>query len=160
MSRLNKLPVVDPPPTPPLPLTGSFHAILKEAQRLQKEQNDQFVAVDHLLIAVIKADQVDMKELLKSAGTEGKALEAEVRRKRGGRKVDSRGAESQFEALNKCKSDTWKCELWLMVDCVDLTGLAEKGLLDPVIGRDHEIRRIIRILSRRTKANPALVGEP
>lgn len=143
MSKLNKLPVVDPAPEPPLPLTQSFHSVLRAAQKLQKEQNDQFVAVDHLILALLQ-DTADLKDLLKQAGTTAKALEDEVRRKRGGRKVDSKGAESQFEALNKY--------------CVDLTALAEQGKLDPVIGRDNEIRRVIRVLSRRTKGNPVLIG--
>lgn len=103
MSRLNKLPVVDPPPSPPLPLSNNYHAVLREAQKLQKEQNDEFVAVDHLLLALIHSDPVDIKELLKASGGNIKALEAEIKRKRGGRKVDSKGAEGQFEALTKCE---------------------------------------------------------
>ena len=145
MSRVNKLPVVDPPPSPPLPLTNSYHAVLREAQKLQKDQNDQFVAIDHLILALAHTDHSEMKDLLKAAGTDVKALENEVRRKRGGRKVDSRSAESTFEALSKY--------------CQDLTALAEQGKIDPVIGRDNEIRRVIRILSRRTKGNPVLIGE-
>ena len=104
MSRLNKLPVVEPAPSPPLPLTNSYHQVLREAQKLQKEGNDQFVAVDHLLVALIRVDHSEMKDLLKTSGTDGKALEAEVKRKRGGRKADSRSAESQYDALNKCES--------------------------------------------------------
>ncbi|ORX36608.1 putative heat shock protein [Kockovaella imperatae] len=146
MSRLNKLPVVDPPPAPPLPLTQSYHAVLKEAQKLQKEGGDQFVAVDHLILALARVELSEMKELLKAAGTDAKALEAEVKRKRGGRKADSRSAENSFDALNKY--------------CTDLTALAEQGKIDPVIGRDTEIRRVIRVLSRRTKGNPVLIGEP
>lgn len=145
MSKLNKLPSVHPPPAPPLPLTRSYDATLREAQRLQKEQNDQYVAIDHLILALLKTDGTEFKDLLKQAGIEGKALEQEIRRKRGGRKVDSKGAESQFEALTKY--------------CTDLTALAEQGKLDPVIGRDNEIRRVIRCLSRRTKGNPVLIGE-
>lgn len=103
LSRLNKLPVVDPAPNPPIPLTNSYHAVLREAQKLQKEQNDQFVAIDHLLLALVHVDHAEMKDLLKASGTDVKAFEAELRRKRGGRKVDSRGAEGQFEALTKCK---------------------------------------------------------
>ena len=103
MSRLNKLPVVDPAPSPPIPLTQSYHSVLREAQAAQKQQNDQYVAIDHLILALIKVDHSEMKDLLKAAGVDGKALEAEVRRKRGGRKVDSKGAEGQFEALTKCK---------------------------------------------------------
>ena len=105
LSRLNKLPVVDPPPAPPLPLTQSYHSVLREAQKLQKDSGgDQFIAVDHLILALIKVDLSELKDLLKAAGTNGKALEGEVKRKRGGRKADSRSAESQFDALNKCKS--------------------------------------------------------
>ena len=103
MSRLNKLPVVEPAPNPPLPFTQAYHSVLKEAQKLQKDQNDQFVAIDHLLIALIHVDASEMKDLLKASGTDGKGLEAELKRKRGGRRVDSKGAEGQFEALTKCK---------------------------------------------------------
>lgn len=144
-SKLNKLPSVHPPPSPPLPLTQAYHNTLREAQKCQKEQNDQYVAIDHLIIALLRSDAAELKELLKTAGVESKALEAEIRRKRGGRKVDSKGAESQFEALTKY--------------CTDLTALAEQGKLDPVVGRDNEIRRVIRCLSRRTKGNPVLIGE-
>ncbi|WVQ72447.1 hypothetical protein IAR50_001999 [Cryptococcus sp. DSM 104548] len=146
MGKINRLPVVDPAPSPPLPLANSFHAVLREAQKLQKDMNDGFVAIDHLVLALLHVDGSEMKELLKGTGADVKALEAEIKRKRGGRKVDSKSAESQFDALNKY--------------CIDLTALAEQGKLDPVIGRDNEIRRVIRILSRRTKGNPVLIGEP
>ena len=102
MSRLNKLPVVDPAPIPPLPLTSSYHSVIREAQKLAKDQNDQYVAIDHLILALLKVDHAEMKDLLKTSGADAKSLEAEIRRKRGGRKVDSKGAEAQFEALNKC----------------------------------------------------------
>lgn len=104
LSTLNKLPVITPAPNPPLPLSNSYHAVLKEAQRLQKEQNDQFVAIDHLLLALMKVDNTGFAELVKAAETTVKSLEGEIRRKRGGRKVDSKSAESQFEALAKCES--------------------------------------------------------
>jgi ATP-dependent Clp protease ATP-binding subunit ClpB len=146
LSKLNRLPVVDPAPDPPLPVSQGFHAILREAQKQQKEQGDQFVAIDHLILAMLKITPSELVDLCKTAGIDVKALEQEVRRKRGGRKVDSRSAESQFDALNKY--------------CIDLTALAEQGKLDPVIGRDNEIRRVIRVLSRRTKGNPVLIGEP
>ncbi|KAL7421874.1 hypothetical protein Q5752_003645 [Cryptotrichosporon argae] len=145
-SRLHKLPQVDPPPAPPLPLTNSFHAVLRDAQKLAKDGGDKFVAVDHLILALVHVDHSEMKDLLKAAGVDPKQLEAEIKRKRGGRKADSKSAEGQFEALEKY--------------CTDLTALAEQGKLDPVIGRDNEIRRVIRILCRRTKGNPVLIGEP
>ncbi|CAK9782600.1 putative heat shock protein [Cutaneotrichosporon oleaginosum] len=145
-SRLTKLPVVEPAPDPPIPLTNSYHAVLKEAQKLQKDNGDKFVAVDHLVIALAHVDHSELKDLLKAAGVTAKDLEAEIKVKRGTRKADSRGAEGQFEALKKY--------------CVDYTELAAEGKLDPVIGRDNEIRRVIRILARRTKGNPVLIGEP
>jgi ATP-dependent Clp protease ATP-binding subunit ClpB len=95
---------------------------------------------------MLKVTPSELVDLCKTAGIDVKALEQELKRKRGGRKVDSRSAESQFEALTKY--------------CIDLTALAEQGKLDPVIGRDNEIRRVIRVLSRRTKGNPVLIGEP
>lgn len=145
-SRLNKLAVIEPPPSPPLPLSNTFHSVLREAQKLQKENGDQFVAVDHLIVALMHADSGEFKEMLKPTGVTVKQLEDEIKRKRGTRKADSRGAEGQFEALQKYT--------------VDYTALAAEGKLDPVIGRDNEIRRCIRILSRRTKGNPVLIGEP
>lgn len=145
-SRLYKLPQVEPAPSPPLPLTNSYHAVLKEAQKLQKDNKDQFVAIDHLILALLHTDHSEFKDILKAAGGTPKAFEEEVKRKRGARKADSRGAEGNFEALEKY--------------CTDMTRLAAEGKLDPVIGRDNEIRRTIRILSRRTKANPVLIGEP
>lgn len=99
-----------------------------------------------LLLALLKSDIKEISEILKSGQVDAKKLEAEVRRKRGGRRVESKSAEAGFDALNKY--------------CVDLTALAESGKMDPVIGRDNEIRRVIRILSRRTKGNPVLIGEP
>jgi ATP-dependent Clp protease ATP-binding subunit ClpB len=101
MQRLNRLPVVDPPPAPPLPLSQTFHQVIREAQKQQKQQNDQFVAIDHLILALLKGSE--LPEICKAASVDLKALESELRRKRGGRKVDSRGAEAQFEALAKCE---------------------------------------------------------
>jgi ATP-dependent Clp protease ATP-binding subunit ClpA len=140
------LPVVSPAPSPPIPLTNSFHAVLKDAQKLQKENSDQFVAIDHLILALLHTSHSEFADILKAAGPTPKQFEEELKRKRGSRKADSRGAEGQFEALEKY--------------CIDYTALAAEGKMDPVIGRDNEIRRCIRVLSRRTKGNPVLIGEP
>ncbi|MFO7546028.1 MAG: ATP-dependent chaperone ClpB [Trueperaceae bacterium] len=113
----------------------------ERAESLAKEWNDAFVAADTLLVA-----------LRRTAGNELNALPAAdalaeaAQAIRGGRSVDSRSAESTFEALEKYG--------------IDLTGRAREGKLDPVIGRDEEIRRAIQILLRRTKNNPVLIGEP
>lgn len=101
MQRLTRLPVVEPAPSPPLPLSQTFHQVIREAQKQQKQQNDQFVAIDHIILALLKG--AELPEICKTGSVDVKALEAELRRKRGGRKVDSRGAEAQFEALAKCE---------------------------------------------------------
>lgn len=151
LSHTNRLPSVYPTPNPPLPLAGNLHTVLKTATSIQKEQRDSFIAIDHLLLAIFRGAK-DINEI-KSVFTEAKIdergrtrFEEEVRKARGSRKVDSKSAESQFESLSKYATD--------------LTALAAEGKLDPVIGRDKEIRRTIAILSRRTKNSAILIGEP
>lgn len=149
LSHMNKLPSVSPAPAPPLPLTNTCHAILRAAHSIQKDQHDSFIAVDHILLALIKSDSQEMRMTWTDAKADErfrKKLEEEVKRKRGGRRVDSKNAEEGFEALSKY--------------AIDLTEQASQGKIDPVIGRDNEIRRVIRILCRRTKSNPVLIGEP
>jgi len=113
----------------------------KEAQR----RGDQFIASEMFLLALAE-DKGEAGRLLKEHGLTRKALEAAVDAVRGGQNVGSQDAESQREALKKY--------------CLDLTERARQGKLDPVIGRDDEIRRAIQILQRRTKNNPVLIGEP
>jgi ATP-dependent Clp protease ATP-binding subunit ClpB len=113
----------------------------KEAQKA----GDQFIASEMFLLALTQ-DKGEAGRLLKDAGLNRKALEEAVKAVRGGGNVASQDAEGQREALNKY--------------CLDLTERARQGKLDPVIGRDDEIRRAIQILQRRTKNNPVLIGEP
>jgi ATP-dependent Clp protease ATP-binding subunit ClpB len=113
----------------------------KEAQK----RGDQFIASEMFLLALTE-DKGETSRLLKEHGLARKALEAAVEAVRGGQSVDSAEAEGQREALSKY--------------CLDLTERARLGKLDPVIGRDDEIRRAIQILQRRTKNNPVLIGEP
>jgi ATP-dependent Clp protease ATP-binding subunit ClpB len=113
----------------------------KEAQKA----GDQFIASEMFLLA-LTSDRGDTGRLLKEFGVQRKALEAAVAAVRGGQNVASQEAEGQREALTKY--------------CLDLTERARQGKLDPVIGRDDEIRRAIQILQRRTKNNPVLIGEP
>ncbi len=113
----------------------------KEAQKA----GDQFIASEMFLLALTQ-DKGEAGRLLKEAGLNRKALEDAVKAVRGGENVGSQDAEGQREALNKY--------------CLDLTERARQGKLDPVIGRDDEIRRAIQILQRRTKNNPVLIGEP
>jgi len=122
-------------------LNNLFNQVDKEAQK----RGDQFIASELFLIVLTK-DKGEAGRLLKEAGGNAKAIEQAVDAVRGGENVGSAEAEGQREALKKYT--------------VDLTELARRGKLDPVIGRDDEIRRVIQILQRRTKNNPVLIGEP
>ncbi|KAL9557852.1 hypothetical protein PS6_001610 [Mucor atramentarius] len=107
-------------------------------------QTDSFISIDHVILAL--ADEDATFKPMKEAGVTKKALESAVSQVRGNRRVDSKNAEEVYEALAKY--------------AIDLTQMAQTGKLDPVIGRDDEIRRVIRVLARRTKNNPVLIGEP
>eukprot|EP00727_Mastigamoeba_balamuthi_P007619 m51a1_g3478 putative chaperone protein 1-like (873) ;mRNA; r:765047-767665 len=137
---LDRAPRQDPPPSEMSP-SSSLMRVLRSAFEIQKKMGDGLVAVDTLLLALLED-----KEMVQTLGVGRSALEKAVQSARAGRKVDSPQAEGTFEALAKYG--------------VDLTAQAESGKLDPVIGRDDEIRRVVRILSRRTKNNPVLIGEP
>ena len=122
-------------------LTNLLNLTDKEAQKA----GDEFIASEMFLLALAN-DKGDTGRLLKESGLQRKALEDAVKAVRGGQNVGSQEAEGQRESLKKY--------------CVDLTERARAGKLDPVIGRDDEIRRAIQILQRRTKNNPVLIGEP
>ena len=118
---------------------------LDSAEQLAEKAGDSFVPVQRLLQALALADN-DAGKALKAAGIDAKALEAAIQEVTGGRTADSAGAEESYDAMKKYARD--------------LTQSARDGKLDPVIGRDEEIRRTVQILARRTKNNPALIGEP
>lgn len=122
-------------------LTNLLNLTDKEAQK----RGDQFIASEMFLLAVTE-DKGELGRLLKQHGLSRKPLEAAINAVRGGQGVESQDAEGQRESLKKY--------------CIDLTERARQGKLDPVIGRDDEIRRAIQILQRRTKNNPVLIGEP
>ncbi len=126
-------------------LTPDLVRVLDSAQRDAQKAGDEFVAQDRLLIALAASDTAAGRAL-KSAKISPQALEKAVADIRKGRKVDSATAEQNFDALNKYARD--------------VTALARDQKLDPVIGRDEEIRRTIQVLARRTKNNPVLIGEP
>ncbi|MFZ4408710.1 MAG: ATP-dependent chaperone ClpB [Paracraurococcus sp.] len=125
--------------------TPDIVRVLDGAQQQAQKAGDAYVAQDRLLVALAASDGAAGR-ILKSAGADAQRLEAAVADLRKGRKVDSQNAEQAFEALKKYARD--------------LTELAREGKLDPVIGRDEEIRRTIQVLARRTKNNPVLIGEP
>ncbi len=118
---------------------------VNEASIIAKKMNDEYVSVEHLLLAIF-ASKSGISQSLKDQGVTEKALKAAIEELRKGDRVTSQSAEETYNALNKYARN--------------LNQLARDGKLDPVIGRDEEIRRILQILTRRTKNNPMLVGEP
>jgi len=118
---------------------------LVKANTLLKEFGDEYVSIEHLLLAILKVKS-DVSQLMKDNGVNAKDMVAAIKELRKGSKVTSQGAEETYNALGKY--------------AVNLNEQARKGKLDPVIGRDEEIRRVLQILSRRTKNNPILIGEP
>ncbi|MEO7752903.1 MAG: ATP-dependent chaperone ClpB [Terracoccus sp.] len=134
-TAMRALPQVTGAAQPQLSRTGL--ATLTQAQQYMTAMGDSFVSTDHLLLAIARTGQFAL---------DADAIEAAIPGLRGGRKVVSQNPEGTFEALEKYGSD--------------LTAQARAGKLDPVIGRDAEIRRVIQVLSRRTKNNPVLIGEP
>ncbi len=125
--------------------TSELVRLLDAAQQEAKKAGDSFVAQDRLLVALAGSDQPAARALAQ-AGVSRQSLEQAVISIRKGRKVDSPNAEASFDALNKYARD--------------VTEVARSGKLDPVIGRDEEIRRTIQVIARRTKNNPVLIGEP
>ena len=126
-------------------LSSGANSALQKAQSYLKEFKDEFVSVEHILLGILNAgDKVGT--LLKDAGVNEKDLKKAITELRGDSRVTDQNAEATYNALNKYARN--------------LNEYAESGKLDPVIGRDEEIRRVIQILSRRTKNNPILIGEP
>src|SRR6187455_2527170 len=122
------------------------NTIFQEAQKEAEKMQDEYVSTEHLLLAIAKEKDGDAGRILRSNGITHDDLEKVITDMRGGSKITDQNAEENFQALEKYAQD--------------LTERARKGKLDPVIGRDDEIRRTIQILSRRTKNNPVLIGEP
>ncbi len=118
---------------------------LQEASVVAKKMNDEFVTLEHLLLAILKSNS-KISQILKDQGVKEKELIQAILELRKGETVKSQDAESNYNSLEKYAKN--------------LNALADSGKLDPVIGRDEEIRRVLQILSRRTKNNPMLVGEP
>lgn len=143
---LVRLPSQDPPPEH-VSMAPSFNNVLRKAMELQKVQKDSYIAADHLITAL--AEDTSIANCLKEANIpKSKLVQDAVQAIRGTKRVDSRTADTEAESENLAKFT------------IDMTAQAREGKIDPVIGREEEIRRVIRILSRRTKNNPVLIGEP
>jgi ATP-dependent Clp protease ATP-binding subunit ClpB len=126
-------------------LSSPTNAILQQAEKELREFGDDYIAVEHLLLALL-ASKDKASTLLRDAGFERSALLKAIKELRGGSKVTDQNAEAKYKSLERYSKN--------------LNDLARKGKIDPVIGRDEEIRRVLQILSRRTKNNPILLGEP
>ena len=128
-----------------LTLSREAGKTLNEAAIIAKKMNDEYVSIEHLILGIFKSNS-KIAQMLKDQGVTEKALTASINELRQGERVTSQSQEDTYNSLNKYAKN--------------LNQLAKDGKLDPVIGRDEEIRRILQILSRRTKNNPILVGEP
>jgi ATP-dependent Clp protease ATP-binding subunit ClpB len=123
-----------------------LEAVLVQAEQEMKQLGDEFISTEHLLIAIAASKPNKSADILEANGVTAESLRKALPQIRGGAHVTSADAEGNYKALEKYSTD--------------LTAAAKEGKLDPVIGRDQEIRRVIQILSRRTKNNPVLIGEP
>ena len=126
-------------------LSGEAHAALTKALDYLKEFKDEYVAIEHLVLGMLGGKN-KVAQLMKEAGFTRKELIAAIKELRGGSSVTDANAESKYQSLNRYSKN--------------LNELARAGKIDPVIGRDEEIRRVLQIISRRTKNNPMLIGEP
>lgn len=144
-SALNSLPTFSGEPSPPQISVGLQHKV-QAADQFAKSFKDTYISSDHLFLAFWDKPIEPFASWKKISKKSLKEVEAEIKKLRGSRHMDSPSAEGNMKALEKY--------------CKNLTALARQGKLDPVIGRDEEIRRTIQVLSRRTKNNPMLIGEP
>lgn len=126
-------------------LSSTSSKVLQKAMEFSKGMGDQFVSIEHILLGLITAGE-QVGQMMKDAGMTEKEMKLAIAELRKGAKVDSQTAEDTYNALNRF--------------AINLNEMARSGKLDPVIGRDDEIRRVLQILSRRTKNNPILIGEP
>ena len=126
-------------------LSNRLQKVIQDSFALAEKMDDEYISTEHILLAIV-AEAGFSGKLLRSNGVTKEGLEAAVLEVRGGRRVTDPNAEERYQALEKYG--------------VDITAKARLNKLDPVIGRDEEIRRVIQVLSRRTKNNPVLIGEP
>lgn len=143
---LVRLPSQDPPPEQ-ISVSPQFSKVLRAANELSKTQKDSYVAIDHLIQCMVQ-DSTIQRCLAESNIPNTKMIDSAIQQIRGTKRVDSKSADQDEESDNLKKFT------------IDMTSMAREGKIDPVIGREEEIRRVIRILTRRTKNNPVLIGEP
>jgi len=145
-AALDRLPKVEGSGAGQIYLAPETARVFEQAEKLAKKAGDSYVTAERLLLALLIEPNTESEKILKTAGVTAQSLNEAIERVRKGRTADSASAEDSYDALKKYARD--------------LTEDARNGKLDPVIGRDEEIRRAIQVLSRRTKNNPVLIGEP
>ena len=147
MSMINNLPKVSSPVgSGQLYLSTETIKMFDLAKEEAEKLKDSYISIEHILMAVNELDNSQIETLFNRFGITDDKILNEMKKIRGQNKVDTKDAENNFKALEKYSTN--------------LTDLAKRGKLDPVIGRDEEVRRIIQVLNRRTKNNPVLIGEP
>lgn len=147
VSAVKSFPTISGPPnSQQLFLSTDTYRLLDIAVRESEKLKDDFISIETILLAMTLLDNSNIQSLLKSFGVTSSTVLNAMKKVRGNKKVDNKNAEENMKALEKYSTD--------------LTERARKGKLDPVIGRDEEVRRIIQVLNRRTKNNPVLIGEP
>lgn len=144
VSAIKNFPVVSGPPQQ-IYLSQNTNELLDLADAESQELKDDFISIEHILLAMTKINH-NVQRLFAQFGVNSDKVLKSMKKIRGNKKVDNKDAEEMYKALEKYSTD--------------LTEMAKKGKLDPVIGRDEEVRRIIQVLNRRTKNNPCLIGEP
>ncbi len=145
-AELNRQPKVEGSGAGQVYMSPELARVLEQAEKIAEKAGDSFVTVERMLLALAMATETASGKALAAAGVNPQSLNAAIEQIRKGRTADSASAEDSYDALKKYARD--------------LTDAARDGKLDPVIGRDEEIRRTIQVLSRRTKNNPVLIGEP
>ena len=145
-SLLEKLPTVQGNAGQQVYLSTDSRAVMTTAEKLRGKMKDDYTSVEHVLLATAVEGAPDLKSLLTSQGADEGTLQDAIKSVRGNQRVSDQDPEGKYQALEKYGTD--------------LTAIAHEGKIDPIIGRDEEIRRVMQILSRRTKNNPVLIGEP
>lgn len=143
---LEKLPSVQGNAGQQVYLSSDLRAVMNTAEKIRGEMDDEFTSVEHVLLAITREGQADLKSLLQQSGVDENSLQNAIASVRGNQRVTDQDPEGKYQSLEKYGTD--------------LTAIAREGRIDPIIGRDEEIRRVMQILSRRTKNNPVLIGEP
>ncbi len=145
-SEIDKISVVEGVSAYGQNMSRNLYQLFQDAEKIMGELQDQFIATDTLILALMRQKYNPIAAFLTQNGVDEKKLRVEIDKIRGGQHVTSQTAENQYQSLKKYGTD--------------LVAEARSGKMDPIIGRDEEIRNVIRILSRKTKNNPVLIGEP